>query len=271
MCVRGVVPERGQGFRGPVEHNPLSNKHQPLHDLLDRAELVRDVQNRDAELAVQPLEQLRERFLRRHVDPGRGLLTGGDTITARHLYKEFFEFLPQFKLWLAANARPRVSASDSGMWRRIVQVPFAEAIPEEERDPRIKLRLKNDPQAQSAVLAWALEGCRAWQEQGLVIPERVRRYTEEYRAENDPLADFFEERCVFEPRAVVRRSELRKAYEDWARENGEWPVAPRTLAGALKARGGNDGAKLGGERAWRGVRLRLSERLDSLSDSDSPF
>jgi putative DNA primase/helicase len=111
----------------------------------------------------------------------------------------------------------------------------------------MKLRLKRDPQVQSAILAWALEGCRAWQERGLVVPERVRRYTEEYRAENDPLADFFEERCVFEPRAVVRRSELRKAYEEWARENGEWPVAPRTLAGALKARGGNDGAKLGGE------------------------
>jgi putative DNA primase/helicase len=212
------------------------------------------------------------------VDEGKRLaegllktLTGGDTITARHLYKEFFEFLPQFKLWLAANARPRVSASDSGMWRRIVQVPFAEAIPEEERDPRIKLQLKGDPQVQSAVLAWALEGCRAWQEQGLLVPERVRRYTEEYRAENDPLADFFDERCVFEPRAVVRRSELRRAYEEWARENGEWPVAPRTLAGALKARGGNDGAKRGGERAWRGVRLRLSERVESLSDSDSPF
>lgn len=181
------------------------------------------------------------------------------------------EFLPQFKLWLAANDRPRVSASDSGMWRRIVQVPFTEAIPEGERDPRIKLQLKNDPQVQSAILAWALEGCRAWQKQGLAIPERVRHYTEEYRAENDRLADFFEERCVFEQRALVRRSELRKAYEEWARENGEWPVAPRTLATALKARGGRDGAKAGGERAWRGVRLRLSERVESLSDSDSPF
>jgi putative DNA primase/helicase len=212
------------------------------------------------------------------VDEGKRLaegllktLTGGDTITARHLYKEFFEFLPQFKLWLAANDRPRVSASDSGMWRRIVQVPFTEAIPEEERDPRIKLQLKHDPHVQSAILAWALEGCRAWQEQGLLVPERVRRYTEEYRAENDPLADFFEERCVFEPRAVVRRSELRKAYEEWAKENGEWPVAPRTLAAALKARGGSDGAKLSGERAWRGIHLRSPERVKSLSESRSPF
>ena len=129
---------------------------------------------------------------------------------------------------------------------------------------------KNDPQAQSAVIAWALEGCRAWQEQGLAIPERVRLYTDEYRAENDPLADFFEERCVFEPRAVIRRSELRRAYEEWAKENGEWPVAPRTLAGALKERGGSDGVKVGGERAWRGVGLRSRGRVESPLES-SPF
>lgn len=212
------------------------------------------------------------------VDEGKRLaegllktLTGGDTITARHLYREFFEFLPQFKLWLAANDRPRVSASDSGMWRRIVQMPFTEAIPEQERDPQVKLQLKHDPQVQSAVLAWGLEGCLAWQQQGLAIPERVRHYTEEYRAENDQLADFFEERCAFEPRAVVRRSELRRAYEEWAKENGEWTVAPRTLAAALKARGGSDGAKMGGERAWRGVGLRPSGPVESLSESDSPF
>lgn len=143
-------------------------------------------------------------------------------------------------------------------------------IPERERDPEIKLRLKRDPQVQSAIFAWAVEGCRAWQERGLVVPERVRRYTEEYRAENDPLADFFEERCVFEPRAVVRRSELRRAYEEWARENGEWPVAPRTLAGALKARGGSDGVKVDGERAWRGVSLRSWGQVDSPTESDSP-
>src|SRR5262249_32059747 len=52
------------------------------------------------------------------------LLTGGDVVTARFLYREAFEFQPRFKLWLAANERPRVRADDAAMWRRIIQVPF---------------------------------------------------------------------------------------------------------------------------------------------------
>jgi putative DNA primase/helicase len=201
-------------------------------------------------------------------------LTGGDTITARHLYKEHFEFLPQFTLWLAANDRPRVSGSDSGIWRRIVQVPFTEAIPEQERDPALKLRLKTNPEIQAAVLAWAVEGCLAWQQQGLNIPERVKLYTEDYRQENDPFVDFFEERCLFEPKARVRRSELRQAYEHWARSNGEWVQTAKALATALKARGVREGGKLAGERSWMGVAL---ERTTTLADgedrtpADSPY
>src|SRR5262249_28322564 len=60
------------------------------------------------------------------------LLTGGDTVAARFLYRETFEFQPRFKLWLAANDRPRVNADDAAMWRRIIQIPFAVVIPEEE-------------------------------------------------------------------------------------------------------------------------------------------
>jgi putative DNA primase/helicase len=77
------------------------------------------------------------------------LLTGGDTVTARFLYHEAFEFQPAFKIWLAANARPRVSAADAAMWRRILQVPFTQVIPEAERDERVKLELRTNPEVRS--------------------------------------------------------------------------------------------------------------------------
>lgn len=97
-------------------------------------------------------------------------LTGGDKIAARFLHREFFEFEPQFTLWLVANTRPRAHASDDALWRRIVQVPFTVVIPEPERDPELKRALRTDPAEQTAILAWLVQGCLEWQRRGLDVP-----------------------------------------------------------------------------------------------------
>ena len=51
-------------------------------------------------------------------------LTGQDTISARFLHRDRFTFRPMFKLWLAANRKPRISGTDEGMWRRMKLIPF---------------------------------------------------------------------------------------------------------------------------------------------------
>src|SRR5205085_9872780 len=75
------------------------------------------------------------------VDDGRELaqglvktITGGDTVSARFLYKEFFEFVPSFNLWLVANHAPAFDADDDAMVRRIRVLPFAHGRGEGERD-----------------------------------------------------------------------------------------------------------------------------------------
>ena len=114
------------------------------------------------------------------VDQGRTLadglikqLTGGDKITARLLYKEYFEFTPHFTLWLAANDRPFVPSTDTGIWRRILQFPFTNAVPESERDPTLEQRFNLDPEIRSAILAWAVKGALDWGDSGHQVPERV--------------------------------------------------------------------------------------------------
>jgi P4 family phage/plasmid primase-like protien len=47
-------------------------------------------------------------------------MTGGDRIAARFLYKEYIEFTPKFKLFIAGNHKPIIKGSDYGIWRRIV-------------------------------------------------------------------------------------------------------------------------------------------------------
>ena len=61
-------------------------------------------------------------------------LTGGDQVTARFLYNEFFEYKPEFKLFIAANHKPDIQGVDHGIWRRIHLIPFDVTIPTEEID-----------------------------------------------------------------------------------------------------------------------------------------
>lgn len=196
------------------------------------------------------------------VDDGRRLaeaalkqLTGGDTITARFMYADYFEFTPRFTLWLAANRRPTVDANDDAMWRRILQVPFTRVVPPGKRDPNVLRALAEDPDAQAAVLAWAVRGCLEWQEQGLAIPASVRAYTEEYRQENDPVALWLTDECELTPHASERASALRASYEAWAQTNGERPIGPRKFAAALRGHDLRDGKGTGGVRVWHGVAL----------------
>src|ERR671914_651818 len=74
MRVRGVVPDAGQRRGRSVEEHAPADEDQALHEALDRAELVRDVEDRHRELAVQPVEECGEGFLRFGVDARRRLV-----------------------------------------------------------------------------------------------------------------------------------------------------------------------------------------------------
>ena len=125
---------------------------------------------------------------------------------------------------------PRVNADDAAMWRRILQVPFVNVIPEAERDERVKLALRTDPDVQSAILAWAVQGCLEWQQRGLDVPACVRDYTAEYRAENDPLRDWLADCTIADPGAWTTTAELRESYESGARATARSPSRRRSSA-----------------------------------------
>jgi putative DNA primase/helicase len=155
-------------------------------------------------------------------------VTGGDTVVARFMYTGEFEFRPVFKLWLAANHKPAIRGTDGAIWRRIRLVPFDVVIPEAERDPTLTETLKAEA---PGILRWAVAGCLAWQQQGLGAPAAVVAATQQYREEEDPLADFLSERCVLDPYAVVGSTPLYTAYTAWVKESGERYTLSRTAFG----------------------------------------
>ena len=195
------------------------------------------------------------------------MLTGGDTVSARFLYQEAFEFRPQFKLWLAANHAPRVRDDDDAMWRRILRVPFINVIPKERRDPAIKATLRDPSKAGPAVLAWAVHGCRDWQEHGLGVPPVIESATSEYRQNMDPLKDFLADRCILGANNVVGKGELRDTYESWAKENGVDAIRGKTFADKIEAHGVEDGWQHE-RRIWRGIGL-VSPTCQHMPTSDS--
>jgi len=178
-------------------------------------------------------------------------LTGGDTITARGLFRDPIDFMPEFKLWLATNHKPRVSGTDPAMWRRIHLSPFTVTIPPEKRDGTLPEKLKAEA---AGILAWAVRGCLDWQAQGLNPPTVVTDATKAYKAEMDEVGQFLSD-CVQHPaKGTVTKPEMFQAYERWATGNGVEQVPIGMLGNRLKAHGIEE-RKSGSQRLWKNVQL----------------
>jgi len=172
-------------------------------------------------------------------------LTGGDTMVARFMRQEFFEFRPTHKLWMYGNHKPIIRGTDDGIWRRIHLVPFLVTIPEAEKDPGLVKKLNAEL---PGILKWAVDGCLAWQEKGLGIPGAVDQATGKYRAEMDVLGRFLGDCCHLEPRARVTKAALYEAYERWGGD-----LTKRKFGDALRERGFEDGRGSGNAAIWKGI------------------
>jgi putative DNA primase/helicase len=183
-------------------------------------------------------------------------LTGGDKVTARHLYAAPFEFVPQFSLWLATNHLPVVREQDHGLWRRVALVPFPVTIAPEDQDRYLERKLRAEL---PGILAWCVRGWQDFQERGgLAPPEAVELQVEAYKADQDTLAPFLESCTVTGPNARCTKAELYAAYKDWCDQNGERPQSQNALGRKLKERGLEDEKSTGGKRVWLGIALQSS-------------
>lgn len=181
------------------------------------------------------------------------VVTGQDTVTARFLHHEFFEFKPTFKLFLGVNHKPVIRGTDLAIWRRIRLVPFTVTIPPDKQDRRLAEKLRGEL---PGILAWMVQGCLRWQRDGLAAPSEVIAATETYRCEMDTLSDFLAECCIQNRQAEAAAGRLYAAYRSWAEQRGEAPLAQRNFGLALSERGFVPDRLAGGTRIWRGIGLK---------------
>ncbi len=158
-------------------------------------------------------------------------LTGGEPVTARFMRQDNFTFPPQFKLIFIGNHRPEVREVDKAMRRRIQMVPFTVTPARRDNDLPAKLR-----EEWPAILAWMIEGCLAWQRDGLAPPAVVLASTEEYFSQEDGIGRWMEDRCILDADAALSTQELFRSWVEWANENREYVGSLKRFSGALVSR-----------------------------------
>jgi len=181
-------------------------------------------------------------------------LTGQDTISARFMWAEWFDFKPTHALHLSTNHKPEIRGTDPAIWRRIRLVPWAVTIPPAEQDRKLAEKLRSEL---SGVLAWIVRGCSEWQREGLKAPEEVRQATRAYRAEMDVLAAFLADCCLRGEDEAAAAGELWGAWKRWCEETGEQVGTQKRFGGQLAERGFlNHRDSRTGRKVWSGVSLR---------------
>lgn len=162
-------------------------------------------------------------------------LTGGDTLTGRHMYGKSFSFEPSHTLWLMGNHRPKVESGGRSFWRRVREIPFVHKVPDGEIIQDLQGVLAREHGG--ALMAWIVRGAMAYNEGGLAEPESVIKATSDYQREQDTLKRFVETRCHIGGGKYVRMraDEFRSAYEAWCRVDGGTPLDARTLGRRLKS------------------------------------
>jgi P4 family phage/plasmid primase-like protien len=181
-------------------------------------------------------------------------LTGQDTISARFMWAEWFDFKPTHALHLSTNHRPEIRGSDAAIWRRIRLVPWSVTIPPAEQDRKLPEKLRAEL---PGVLTWIVRGCLEWQREGLQAPEEVRQATKAYRAEMDVLAAFLADCCLRAEDETAFAGDLWGAWKRWCEESGEQAGTQKRFGGRLAERGFlNHRDSRTGRKVWSGVALR---------------
>jgi P4 family phage/plasmid primase-like protien len=184
-------------------------------------------------------------------------IISGEPLQVERKYRDPYDLIPHAKIAWAMNELPRVADANSGLFRRVKVVKFAQ-IPEHQRDPVVKQRIQAEG---TGILNWALEGLARLRGRGhFEVPTSVVDATQHFQSANDVPATFLEEACIREDGAKMTGAQLYATYKLWCEENGHRPQSSTRVA--------DDWQRLGLERRrpkgvthYYGVREKLpSER-----------
>lgn len=185
---------------------------------------------------------------------------GGDVISARGLFKDSVEFVPQFDMVLCTNNLPEFRSNDLGTWRRVRICPFESTFKykHEKPDPTQNEFLRDDDlefkldEWKEIFMSMVLE--KAVETKGKVTDcDKVLSATNKYKKEQDFIARFVDERIVkSDEDSILNLRHVQDCFEEWfKREIQGNPPKNAELKKYLEKKMGD----LGKKRSWTGWRI----------------
>lgn len=177
--------------------------------------------------------------------------TGGDSLRARAMRRDFVEFMPSHTLFMVTNYLPEVRGDDEAVWRRMRVVEFLKKMkPKHDIDMSATLQAAADE-----ILQWLVTGLGDYQDNGgLKEPKDVLAAIAEYKSDSDAVAAWIEECCVKGPQAQSTHGVLFKAFKKWCDDEGRHSMASKQFAQALD-RAGFRCQRTNGKRLRPGIML----------------
>lgn len=188
-------------------------------------------------------------------------LCSTDRIAAEKKYKDPSSFIPSHTLVLYTNHLPKVGAMDTGIWRRLIVIPFTAKI-EGKSDIKNYAKYLTD-HAAPYVLTWMIEGAKKAiaEDFKFGMPACVREAINQYRESNDWLSHFLDTCCELDPSAQAASGRLYEVYRDFCNRTGEFTRSNNEFVAALENRGFGRKRKKNG-RFILGLKLLAEDFLD---------
>lgn len=199
--------------------------------------------------------------------------TSGDTMFFDRKGIPGVDCVPTARLMLSCNNRPRLSDRSSGIWRRMLIVPFNVEVPANKRVINMDKPWWWEKSGElPGIFMWALAGLHRLRKQGrFTDSEHCKAAIDDYKIESNPARGFLVEHIEESEDSGVRTEHLYQLYRRWAEANGYHAMGERTFGKEVsrvfpsitKARGGGRDARY---YFYRNIRLRVEHDVPENSD-----
>jgi putative DNA primase/helicase len=163
------------------------------------------------------------------------MLTGGDTVSAEHKFRDRFYFKNYAKLIFSANKIPESKDDTTAFFRRWIIINFPNRfLPDNPKtDPQLLKKLTTEAEL-SGFLNWCLEGLKRLNEnKKFSTSKSIEETREQYLRSSDPVKAFAMDKLEYKAGSAIPKFEVYKMFIEYCQEMKLPTVSQTTFASKL--------------------------------------